>query len=597
MKRCLMADHPFISTPQRLIETLRGHESEPACYHRSGNRWVPTHWGDLARDVNALARSLLAAGVKPQDRVAILAYNRREWVIADLAIMMIGAVSVGIYFTAAPSEVAFILDDSGSVILFVENAEQLDKLSPILQTNKTLTRIVTFEHAPPTATSWSQMLDQGRNAPDDERQARLANIRAENLGTLIYTSGTTGQPKAVGLSHGALSECLDVLGEIFQQTRSDRSISYLPLAHIAERMLSVHSFAANGFTLYFAQSVQDLASHLPEVRPTVFFGVPRVWEKLAAGLQQKLSQSTGLTGSIAAWAQKIGREWHRREREAIPPTIKLRLQYQLADRLVYHKVKAAIGFDAARMLISGAAPIAAETLEFLTGLDLVVYELYGQSETCGPTTSNLPGANRLGSVGRAIPGTEIKIADDGEVLVRDRKLFTGYIGRPDATAEALVDGWLLSGDLGRIDDDGYLFITGRKKDLIITAGGKNIAPSGIEAELEALPLVEHGIVVGDRRPFLVAVVTLSRDALTNFATTHNLAPDDAAHSPLVRAEIQRGIDRINENQARVAQIRRFAILHQNFTVETGELTPTLKVRRSVATKRCTSAIERLYAER
>jgi long-chain acyl-CoA synthetase len=209
----------------------------------------------------------------------------------------------------------------------------------------------------------------------------------------------------------------------------------------------------------------------------------------------------------------------------------------------------------------------------------------------------LPGANRLGSVGRALPGTEIKIADDGEVLVRDRKLFTGYIGRPDATAEALVDGWLLSGDLGRIDQDGYLFITGRKKDLIITAGGKNIAPSGIEAELEALPLVEHGIVVGDRRPFLVAVVTLSREALTNFATTHNLAPGDAAHSPLVRAEIQRGIDRINENQARVAQIRRFAILNQNFSVETGELTPTLKLRRSVATERCANAINQLYAGR
>jgi long-chain acyl-CoA synthetase len=592
-----MADHPFISTPQRLIETARGHEFEPACYHRSANAWVPTSWDDLAGGVIALARSLLSGGVKPQDRVAILAYNRREWVMADLAIMMIGAVSVGIYFTAAPNEIEFILRDSGAVLLFLENADQCEKLHPVLQSIPTVTRIVTFDQAHSTATSWSDLLDQGRNLPDDERQSRLARIRPNDLGTLIYTSGTTGAPKAVGLSHGALSECLGVLGEIFHQTRTDRAISYLPLAHIAERMLSVHSFAANGFTLYFAQSVQDLASHLPEIRPTIFFGVPRVWEKLSAGLQQKLGQSTGVTRLIAAWAQKIGREWHRRARLSCPPGAFLRLQHQWASRLVYRKVKAAIGFDAARMLISGAAPIAPETLEFLTGLDLVVYELYGQSETCGPTTSNLPGANRLGSVGRAVPGTEIKIADDGEVLVRDRKLFTAYIGRPDATAETLIDGWLLSGDLGRIDPDGFLFITGRKKDLIITAGGKNIAPSGIEAELEALPLVEHGIVIGDRRPFLVAVVTLSHEALTSFAIAHNLAPDEAASSPLVRAEIQRGVDRINENQSRVAQIRRFAILNQNFSVETGELTPTLKLRRSIATARCATAIDQLYAER
>lgn len=592
-----MLDLPFVPTPQRLLATASGYESDAACYHRNGDAWAPTSWGDLAKNVNALARSLIAAGIKPQDRVAIFAYNRREWVIADLAIMMIGAVSVGIYFTAAPSEVEFILHDSGSVILFVENRAQLDKLSAILPTVPSLTRVVMIDGENLAATSWSNMLDQGRNLPDDERQSRLAAIMPDDLGTLIYTSGTTGQPKAVGLSHGALSQCLGVLQLMFHQTRADRAISYLPLAHIAERMLSVHSFAAFGFSLYFAKSVQDLAAHLPQVRPTVFFGVPRVWEKMAGGLQQKLAQSSGVSGQIAAWAQQIGREWHRRDREALPRPLTLRVQYNLANRLVYRKVKAALGFDGARMLISGAAPIAPETLEFLTGLDMVVYELYGQSETCGPTTSNLPGANRLGSVGRAIPGTEIKISDDGEVLVRDGKLFTEYVGRPDATAETLINGWLLSGDLGRIDQDGYLFITGRKKDLIITAGGKNIAPSGIEAELETLPLVEHGIVVGDRRPFLVAVVTLSREALTHFATAHNLNPDDAANNPLVRAEIQSGIDKINESQARVAQIRRFAILNQTFSVETGELTPTLKLRRSVVAGRCAAAIDQLYADR
>ncbi len=589
---------PFIATPQRLLATASADPTAFACYHYRNKVWHGTRWETLAADVCALARSLLDSGIKPRDRIAIFAYNRLEWVIADLAIMMVGAVSVGIYFTAAPNEVAFILRDSGAACLILETEAQHQKLVPFITDLPNPPRIIMIDGAAELTnmSSFASMIAQGQALPDAARASRLAAILPDDLGTLIYTSGTTGAPKAVGLSHRALSNCLDVLYQMHQQTRTDRAISYLPLAHIAERMSSVHAFAAFGFSLYFAESVQTLGAHLPQVRPTIFFGVPRVWEKLSAGLQQKLATTTGLAARIAAWAQRIGRDWHRRQRDALPVSPLLRLQYSLANALVYRKVKTAIGLDAARLLISGAAPIAPETLEFLAGLDIVVYELYGQSETCGPTSSNLPGANRLGSVGRAVPGTALKIAEDGEVLVRDDKLFAGYIGRPDATAETLVDGWLLSGDLGMIDADGYLFITGRKKDLIITAGGKNIAPSNIEAELESLPLVEHGIVIGDRRPYLVAILTLSRDAVEAFAVTNKIDLASIETDPHLRAEIQRGIDRINETQARVAQIRRFAILNCNFSVESGELTPTLKLRRNIVTNHCETAINLLYRD-
>jgi long-chain acyl-CoA synthetase len=378
------------------------------------------------------------------------------------------------------------------------------------------------------------------------------------------------------------------------QTSADRLISYLPLAHIAERMLSVHGFAAFGPKLYFARSVAELSKHLVEVRPTLMFGVPRVWEKFYSAMREKLDSAMGAKARIADWAQATGRAWHRAVREGRTPSAVLDIQKRIAERLVYAKVKAAIGLDQARVLFSGAAPIAPEILEFLAGLDIVVYELYGQSETCGPTTTNLPGANRLGSVGRAVPGTELRIAPDGEVLVRDGKLFTEYTGRPDATAETLIDGWLYSGDLGQLDDDGYLFITGRKKDLIITAGGKNISPAAIEAALEAVPMIEHAVIYGDRKPYCVALVTLNPDHLAAFAKAHELPTEGLAQSEAVRAEVRRGIDAVNEEQSRVAAIRKFAILPGRFTVETGELTATLKTKRAVIVERHKAVLEGMY---
>jgi long-chain acyl-CoA synthetase len=589
----------FIATPQAFLNTVARLGAAPAYFTRGETAWQPTSWVAFAEHVRRAAGGLVALGVKPGDRVAILAYNRPEWVIADLAAMMAGAVPVGIYFTAAPAEVAFILKDSGAVVLVAENAAQFAKLAGKGNELGGLKRVVMMEGdaADPWQIGWGGFLSLGASMPDTEIMERIKGIAPQQAGTLLYTSGTTGMPKAVELSHAALCNCIEVMRLTANYGPSDRLISYLPLAHIAEKMLSVHSFASLGYQVYFARSVQELGKHLPEVRPTVFFGVPRVWEKFSGGLREKLAAATDTKARIAAWAQRVGREWHKADREGRKPGAALALQYRLASRLVYAKVKAAIGLDAARILFSGAAPIAPEVLEFLSGLDIVVLELYGQSETCGPTSSNMPGANRIGSVGRAMPGTELRIAEDGEVLVRDAKLLTGYAGRPDATAETLVDGWLHSGDLGRLDEDGFLYITGRKKDLIITAGGKNISPAAIEAAAEAVPILEHVVVYGDRKPFLSALVTLNPEHLATLARQHGVPVEEIRDHPAVLAEVQAGIDAVNAEQSRVAQIRKYTILPGRFSVETGELTPTLKLKRAVVVSRHLAELEAMYGEK
>jgi len=589
-------DDEFVSTPQRFLTTAKRAPDTPAFFIRAASGWVPTDWAALRAQVQAAARGLVALAVQPGERISILAYNRPEWVILDLAAMMVGAVPIGIYFTAATSEIAFIVQDSGSVLLAAENQVQYEKFAGRRSELGTLRRVIMMEGAATEAwqIGWQEFLALGDAALDAEVSARMAAIAPGDVGTLIYTSGTTGMPKAVSLSHAALSHCVGVVARTMPQTSADRLISYLPLAHIAERMLSVHGFAAFGPKLYFARSVAELSKHLVEVRPTLMFGVPRVWEKFYSAMREKLDSAMGAKARIADWAQATGRAWHRAVREGRTPSAVLDIQKRIAERLVYAKVKAAIGLDQARVLFSGAAPIAPEILEFLAGLDIVVYELYGQSETCGPTTTNLPGANRLGSVGRAVPGTELRIAPDGEVLVRDGKLFTEYTGRPDATAETLIDGWLYSGDLGQLDDDGYLFITGRKKDLIITAGGKNISPAAIEAALEAVPMIEHAVIYGDRKPYCVALVTLNPDHLAAFAKAHELPTEGLAQSEAVRAEVRRGIDAVNEEQSRVAAIRKFAILPGRFAVETGELTATLKTKRAVIVERHKAVLEGMY---
>ncbi|MBK6294215.1 MAG: long-chain fatty acid--CoA ligase [Rhodoferax sp.] len=592
----------FVCTPQRLLQTAQRLGGAAAYHVRGEQGWQATNWTDYAQQVQCAARALVALGVKPGDAVCVLGFNRPEWIIMDQAAMMVGAVAAGIYWTSAASEVSYIIDHSGCSVLLAENDAQWAKVAQCRAELPRLRRVVMMRGA--TADddlqlAWNDFMALGEPQHQAEVDRRLAALRPDDLGTLIYTSGTTGAPKAVMLSHGNLSWTSVVLSAAFGANPADRLISYLPLAHVAEQLGAIHNHVNAGYALYFARSIESLGEHLAEVRPTIFFGVPRVWEKMHVGIANKLASATGVKARLAHWALTVGQRWHAGLLAGKPAGVALRVQKALASRLVHQKVQKALGLDQARLMISAAAPIAPENLQFFTGLDLLIREVYGQSEDCGPTSISLAGSTRIGAVGKPLAGTQVRVADDGEILVRGPHVFQGYMGRPEDTAATLVDGWLHSGDLGHFDEDGYLYVSGRKKDLLITSGGKNISPANIEAALMDLPLVEHAVVCGDGRHFLSALLTLKPDVLQQFLERAALVAmplEQACRHPLVLAELQAGIDHVNQHQARVAWIRKFTVLAEPLSIEAGALTATMKIKRKVVIERYRDQVEAMYRD-
>jgi long-chain acyl-CoA synthetase len=595
-----MADRDTI--PHRLLRQAAAHPSTIAYQAKLDGRWQPTTWQTFAAQVRTAARALIALGFPRGGKVTILGFNRPEWVILDHAAMLAGGAAAGIYTTCSPDEVQYIVHHSEAHLVLVEDAGQLAKVTSRRDQLPLLRWIVLMRGAQVPATggdgilSWEDFLRKGEATEHDaEIDARLAALQPADLATLIYTSGTTGPPKGVMLSHANLAWTSQTLIDVGGgKIDGDCSLSYLPLSHIAEQMGTIHMPATAGSTVYFAESIDKLADNIKECRPTVFFGVPRVWEKFHAGLAARLGEVTGGKRRILDWARRVCTEVNARRDRGDPMPWLLRAQYALADRLVIGKLKAALGFDRARVLSSGAAPIAPDVLAFFASLDLPIREVYGQSEDTGPTSYNLPGRTRIGSVGPPIPGLEVKIAEDGEILVRGPNVFLGYYKEPQATAETLKDGWLCSGDLGVIDKDGFITITGRKKEIIITAGGKNIAPKNIEAALKESLLISEAIVIGDRRKFLSALLTIDD------AVAQKLAPDVAAGqlagSPAIRAAVQKQVDAVNETLARVEQIKKFTILPQSFSVANGDLTPTMKLKRKVIAQRYAAQIDAMYTD-
>ena len=447
----------------------------------------------------------------------------------------------------------------------------------------------------PMVLSWEEFNEAGKDIPSEELDARLAALELDQLATLIYTSGTTGPPKGVMLTHDNLiwtsTQAIAAAGI----NNDDTSVSYLPLSHIAEQIFSVHGPATSGWAVYYAESIDKLADNLKEVQPTVFFAVPRVWERFHAGVTAELSKATGAKAKIAQWAMGVATKTTALRNRGKEPTGLLAAQYAVADKLVLSKVKNALGLGRAKIMVTSAAPISVDLLEFFGSLDLRIQEVYGQSEDCGPTTFNLNDNIRYGSGGPAFPGTEVRIAEDGEILAKGRHVFAGYYKDPQATAETLVDGWLHSGDLGEIDEDGFVWITGRKKDIIITAGGKNIAPKPLESGLKNNDLVSEAVVIGDRRKYLSVLITLDDEAAERYMLEHNLtgAPHE---SPEIKAELQEAIDELNTGFARVEQLKKFAILPRQLSIEGGELTPTLKVKRNMVSDHFADVIDGMYEE-
>ncbi|MEM9290362.1 MAG: AMP-binding protein [Acidobacteriota bacterium] len=594
---------PAELTLHRLIEHARNRPQDNAYYEKVDGQWRGTSWSTYEQQVRQVARSFLALGLEIGDAVSILGFNRPEWVLMDLGASFVGGVPAGIYTTSSPPEVEYIVSHCKARWILVEDLDQWAKVDQRREQLPLLEKVILMRgpETPddPLTIGWEDFLKLGDELEKEAEDRRLASLESEQVGTLIYTSGTTGPPKAVMLSHQNILKTSRVgVTELFGLNSSDTSLSYLPLSHIAEKMFSIHGALSAGYAVYFAEAPEKVPENLKEIQPTIVFGVPRVWEKIHAAVAGKLQEVKGPKRLLLDWARRVGSERSRHRAEGTLPGPWHRVEYALATRLLLKKVKTLMGLGQARFCASGAAPISAEVLHFFASLDLLIFEVYGQSEGSGPTSFNRPAQTRLGTVGPPLPGVEVRIAEDGEVQLRGYNVFLGYLDDPEATAETLVDGWLCSGDLGRFDEDGYLTITGRKKEILITSGGKNIAPNNIEAALKDQELIAESMVVGDRRKYLTALITLDEEALDRFLVSQSLERGDrpAGEIPEVEAAVQAAVNRVNRDLARVQQVRKFSILPRPFSVDEGELTPTLKLKRRVILRQWAERVEALYAD-
>ena len=539
----------------------------PAYLEEGADGWHEVSWQEAGERVDALSRALLARGVRRGDAVAVVSRTRLEWILLDWAIMSIGAVVVGLYPTNTASECAYILGHSEAGLAFVEDDEQRAKLASVQEQLPQLREVIGFD-----------------DLPAFEREGGTAEpeaVHEDDLATLIYTSGTTGPPKGCMLTHKNLvTAALRVKTHL--EGQSDTVLLFLPLAHSFARIVH-HSAAFHGATLALVSDATRVPEALARTRPTILPAVPRVYEKIHSNTLGEIERASGAKRAIGRWALGVGSRASklRRAGQRVPPT--LQLQQKLADKLVFSKVRERLG-GRLRLGVSGAAPLGIDVLEFFHSLNMLVIEGYGLTETSSSLSVNDPDDYRFGTVGHAVDGCDLRLDSDGEILVRSDTIFSGYYKDPDATAAAFTDdGWFRTGDVGEIDGDGWLKITDRKKDLIITAGGKNIAPQNLENALKASRFISQALIVGDRRPYVTALITLDPAELQS-----------AGREP--QELVQEIVDDVNRDRVRVEQIKRFAILPRDFTQEDGELTPTLKLRRKVVHEHFAKEIEQLYAQ-
>jgi len=577
--------------------TVRSHAPKPAMRVKRAGSWHTITWGEYHKQVRQVARALISLSAQPGSRVAIIGYNCPEWFIADVGAIYAGLVPLGIYTTNSPEQCEYIASHSEAVVVFVDDKVQLAKFLEVRGRLPALKAIVLM-HGEATGAgvyTWTKFLELGLNTTEQELDRRVAAQSADDMATLIYTSGTTGTPKAVMLTHDNLTWTAQCAVGLLNPTAGEHIVSYLPLSHIAEQVVSLHGPVAFGLCVSFAESMELLGDALRDVRPHYFLGVPRVWEKIQEKIMAAGAKNPPLKKKIAAWARRLGLAGGYAEQQGTSKPF----MYALANALVFKKVRKQLGLDRVRIMVTSAAPISKDTLEFFLSLGLPICEVYGMSECTGPATASLPTRYRTGKAGFVMPGAELKIAQDGEVCMRGRHVFKGYYKDPAATADTLdADRWLHSGDIGTIDDDGFLQITDRKKDLIITAGGENIAPALVEGYLKGIPVVSQAVVIGDRQRYLSVLLTLNSeripvDALACGSTATDAAT--AARDDRFLSFLQRQIDAVNARLARVQAVKKFKVIPHEFTVEGGELTPSMKVKRKVVTEKYKSEIDKLYS--
>ncbi|MBB5078296.1 AMP-dependent synthetase/ligase [Nonomuraea endophytica] len=605
-------------TAQRLetIVTRVGRRAERtpdavALRHKDFGVWQEITWSGYWSQVELVAHALLALGVEPGDRVAVHSENRPEWLYVDLATVAVRGITVGLYPTNPPAEVAYLLADSGARILLAEDQEQLDKALDIAD----LERIVYLEprgirgrYDDPRLIHWPDLLAIGaahRAGHPDALARRMDEAAADDVATLIYTSGTTGPPKGVMLTVGNVEFAIRTLVEAGGFTspppsERDLILSYLPLCHVAERAFTVWFNAGAGVQVNFAESIETVQANLREVQPTILFGVPRIWEKVLAQVNIKLDAASPLKRAVTRlWLRVADRVGDTLVRTGGAHTPATRLLYALGWVFCYRSLRERLGMRRVRYAASGAAPIAPDVLKFYMGIGVAMHEVYGMSENTAIATANRPGRVKLGTVGEPQDGIELKIDEaTGEIMTRHPGTFAGYWRNPRATADVLdADGWLHTGDVGEWEGGTHVRITDRMKDIIITGGGKNVAPSEIENALKASPYVKEAVVIGDQRPYLVALIGIELDTVGEWARRHGIAYTtyrDLSERPQTRALVQDIVLRVNERFARVEQVKKFAFLPKELDHEDGELTATQKVKRSAIAKLFEELVEGMY---
>lgn len=594
-------------------ERVKTNPERPALLHKIAGSYRPVIWREHGRVVELLAGGLLHLGVESGAKVSIMSATRPHWTWADLSVLSIGAVTVPIYPTLAPPEIEYLLRHSDSVGIFVENDKQLEKLIALPSLPEQLRFIVLIEGEPPAnqhglkVLKWEDLLKDGEIFLPRHPQVlskRIDSLKPQDLATIVYTSGTTGVPKGVMLLHSNIYHVCQSMSLLIGLHPDDIALSFLPLSHVFERIGGQFLAIYEGLVAAYAESMETVAQNMLEVRPTIMNGVPRFFEKVYHRIQSEVRHMPQAQQYLIRWALALGkraakyRDRSTGDQNGVDEIVQkiYRAELRVAERLVYSKIRRRFGARV-RFMVSGAAPLSSDVQLFFDSIGIPIIEGYGLTETAAPVSCNTPKGNRRGTVGRPLPGVSVKVAEDGEILVKGPNVFAGYYKNELATKEAFQDGWFLTGDIGEVDKDGFLKIKDRKKDIIITAGGKHIAPQYLENLFVGDALISHILVYGDRRKYVTALITLSADGLTSFARSNAItytSIEELNHHPLVLKEVETVVSRKNQRLATFEQIKKFLVLDHEFSVERNELTPTLKVKRKVVTEKYRKLLDSLY---
>ncbi|MBW2615465.1 MAG: AMP-binding protein [Deltaproteobacteria bacterium] len=600
---------PLETVPQIFKQAAEKYGNRVAMRKKEYGLWHDISWNEYYRRAKYIGSALVSMGLKKGDCVSIIGDNCPEWVFIDLGIQCVGGVAVGVYSTNAWPQVEYVIQNSDSRFFFVENEEQLDKWLHFRDKAPKLEKVIVWDleglkhFEDPMVMTYDDILEMGRGIVEkdpDLFENRMNELTPEDLSVLIYTSGTTGPPKGAMLTHRNVTWMGRTIVMDNPIEDDDEVMSFLPLCHIFERLFSVFAHITNGYTVSFIESLDTVTDNMREISPTVGYAVPRIWEKYLSAVYIRMSDATWFKKLVFGIALKIGKSRATLRMNFKPVPFYLEVLFKLAYLAVFRKLKERLGFERLRVAYSGAAPISPDVLHFFQSMGVNLIEGYGQTEGTGVTCASHMDKVKFGTVGPPLPGTEIKIADDGEILVKSPSVFKGYYGAPEATAETIKDGWLYSGDVGEIDEDGYLKITDRKKDIIVTAGGKNITPQYIENKLKASPYINDAVVIGDGKKFITSLIMIDEDNVVKYAQDNKIqfsTYNDLTQSPEIIKFIQGEVDAVNETLARVEQVKKFTILPKKLYEEDGEVTPTMKVKRKYINEAFGDLIEAMYKRR